>query len=69
MFKCVEANWEGPGSYKAPKIICELSGCFCKHVEWQKHEGKTGWSQTDEVKECPKFMDAEIYAKEKANEG
>jgi hypothetical protein len=34
-----------------PRILCNLSGCLCKHVIWQDGE----WVQTLGVIECPRF--------------
>lgn len=46
-------------SWKEPKILCGISDCFCKHVEW-----KDGiWVQTQEAKECPKYTLPEYLAR------
>ena len=50
ILKCVNA-YKHDKSVFAPKIFCTLSGCYCKHVEWQDGEH---W-QTEESKVCPKY--------------
>lgn len=56
MFICSNAQLEQREHF-SPRVICGISGCFCKHQDWVSYGKPKGWIQTEDARECPKFQD------------